>query len=400
MNYRIAYQGTRWEARSITEVPHAGWLNGEVTGQALRLTGWALAREGELTALEARSLSGAVLGAIDRPSPDVVPLGAGAAKAANCRFELDVPISAEGWNVDWTLWAIDSEGRPWHFGTVLLEPELSSDRPVLVVGAARSGTTAVGDGLRKAMGLTGYGECHTLPLLAALAASIDRYYVSPNAAAASATEGVLLSHVEAAEWRARAARATRSVYHNLHRGPFVDKTPGAEMLDALPLGMSIWPQARVVFCRRRGLENLESRRRKFPGEEFVGHCKDWSAVMLKWRALERGLPRPQRVEIDQHELATDPASAAERLARFLGLESAQQSVLREHLETQAPERTTDDWRPVDFDALAWSETERSQFVEICGGAMDAFGYSLDGSYWKDAPEPVSVPAAGAEPGPE
>ena len=347
MEHKVAYQRCFWDAQPLADVPVAGWLQAEVSSGALRLTGWALATVGELELLEARSLSATATTDIDRPSPDVEPLAPAVPKAANCRFELLVPLGGDAvGNLDWTLWTVDQAGQPRHFGTVLLEPTLSSDRPVFVVGAARSGTTAVGDGIRMVKGLTGYGEGHTMPVLTALREGVDRYYSGPNASVAATNGEVLLGHVRPEEWRVRTARSMRFVYHQLHRGEFIDKTPGTEMLNSLPIAMSIWPEARVIFCRRRGLENVDSRRRKFPEQDFVGHCQDWTVAMLTWHELDSTVPEAQRMEIDQHELAADPAAASERLGQFVGLDSTQRDRLREYLETSAPERTSEDWHPV------------------------------------------------------
>ena len=148
--------------------------------------------------------------------------------------------------------------------------------------------------------------------------------------------------------------------------------------------MSVWPDARVVFVRRRGLENVESRRRKFPEQEFVGHCRDWTDAMLTWHELKGAIPESQRLEIDQHDIVSDRAATTERLAGFLEFDSTQRDRLREYFATSAPERTSADWQPLALDELSWSDDQRAQFVEICGPAMAAFGYSLDRGYWRAA----------------
>ena len=372
----------------------------------LRIAGWALGRDAAFETVEARSSTRVVELAVDLPSADVEQLAAGIGQSDNCRFAVELPLDelAAG-ELEWTLWAIDDAGEKRHFGTVLLEPERLGGRPVFVLGAARSGTTVVGNGVRHVVGLQGYGECHTLPLLAALIGAANTYYDSPNPSAAARQEEVLLSHVSAEEWQARVTMGMRSVYANLHLGgSFVDKTPGTEMLESLHMIVAVWPDARVVFVRRRGLENVESRRRKFPEQEFAGHCRDWSNAMLAWHELKGAIPESQRLEIDQHDIVVDRAATTERLAGFLGFEAPQRQALHDFFATETPELTSADWQALALDELSWSDDERAQFLEICGPAMTAFGYSLDRGYWEgsdpqatsrdqETPEPLS-----AEPG--
>ena len=384
MSYGVAYQRCLWQARPLTEVDMAGGLEAAIeSDQMLQITGWALARESSPTRIEARSATRVFTEPIGRASPDIAPFGSGA-EAENCRFEIRVPIAhAAGADLDWTLWAIDAAGKARHFATVLVGPRLTSDRPVFVLGPARSGTTAIGNGLRRALGLPGYGEGHTMPLLMRLMEAAHGYYAAPNEAEAAATDEVLLAHVGPEEWQARLAREFRSVYHNMHGGPFIDKSPGALMIAALPMVMAAWPDARIVFSRRRGIENVESRRRKFPDQaEFIGHCHDWTAAMVNWHELRTLVPESQRIEIDQFDLATDPRRCSERLSRFLELGRDQGEFLRESFETQTPERTSASWRPLELGELSWSAEERRTFIAVCGPAMDAFGYSLDSTYWK------------------
>ena len=316
----------------------------------------------------------------------VAAIAAGIHGADNCRFSLDVPLGSPGvGDFDWSLWVIDSSDHPRHFGSLLLEEERPSDRPIFVLGPERSGSTAVGNGLRRTLALEGYGECHTLPILLAMVEAVNGFYETPKAVEAAQRPDVLLGHVGPEEWHSRLAATMRSVYENLHHGGnFVDKTPGTAMIHSLHVIMSVWPQARVVFTRRRGLENVESRRRKFPEQDFVGHCNDWTGAMLTWDELKTIVPDGQRMEIDQYELVNDLSGAIDRFGRVLDLDSEQGSALRNYFQGSTPERTSSDWNPVAFDELSWSDEERTQFLEICGGAMETFGYTLDESYWRRA----------------
>ncbi len=387
MNFRVLSQSCDWKVRPLVEVPVAGAIDevavlGDAAVPILRLSGWALTRAGAPVRLELRGLDAPVFAEFTRPSPDVQALYSEIPGAAHCRFTLEQPLTGiAGPAAEFWLWVHDADGRVSHFGTVVVERTDAPVRAVFVVGSPRSGTTVLGDALRAALGCPGYGEAHALPLVARMIEAVDRYYVEPNVAAAREGD-TLIGHLRHEEMRARIALAWRAIYAGLHRGgTFVDKTPGVAMIRAMPIVPLLWPDARIVFARRRGIENVESRRRKFPQSDFASHCRDWVAAMQAWRGVRTQLDQRLWLEVDQYELAYDPDRVSVRLADALALTHDQRKRLREYLRGKAPERTSADWAPLDWDALPWSEDERRIFDEICGEELAVNGYSRDAGYW-------------------
>ena len=153
----------------------------------------------------------------------------------------------------------------------------SGTRPVFILGAARSGTSILMKAMKEGALLPGLNEGHVLPLLMKFLEVTDRYYSKYEEEAISPF--MVLSSVPRNRLEDRMKFLFRELQENLHHGGvWVDKTPGADMILLAPVLLEIWPNARFIFAKRRGLENLISRRRKFPDRAFEQECRKWGRV--------------------------------------------------------------------------------------------------------------------------
>lgn len=253
-------------------------------------------------------------------------------------------------------------------------------RPVFVLGAKRSGTSVLGRALRHTGRYAGHGEGHLLPLLAILRAQVRGWYEDHALTAAQGQFTMLAGTPERL-----LQDGLDSVFLRLARAAFPDadwmeKTPGAEAIHAAPLYRSLWPEARFVLMRRRGIENVASALRKFPETPFDRHCAAWTASMQAW-ADRRPDFGPAAIDIDQIDLARHQDAVATRLGAFLDLHPAQTALLRNALRTERPQQTAED--PAAILALAatgWTRAETDTFQALCGPTMDQFLYTDDATY--------------------
>jgi hypothetical protein len=149
------------------------------------------------------------------------------------------------------------------------------------------------------------------------------------------------------------------------------------MIKTAPLLRRIWPQSRFIFMRRAPVDNIESRRRKFPTIAFKDHCRLWADSMLSWYAI-RGDLADVSLEVDQLRLGRAPAEVAAEVASLLGLNERETARLLASFEKDRPQRTgTDITAVTNIAALDWSEQEREIFRQTCGEAMALFGYEVD-----------------------
>ena len=250
--------------------------------------------------------------------------------------------------------------------------------PVFVIGSPRSGTSALVDALFS-VGYHGFREGNLLPLLPVLAKTIDRHWSFFGKGGAE----VLVSNVDPEKIKAKIAFIFKDVVDALNpTAPWMDKSGNPEMIEAIPFLLTLWPDSRFIFAKRRALENIVSRMQKFPGN-FEYHCRDWAKNMETWRHRRQSLPADCWVEIDQQDMIRKPEACAAHLAGLLNLSVGQRDTLSAIFARSRPQQTAvgTAQRVLSLDAT-WNEHQRQLFKLLCGPEMKAYGYSLDETYWQ------------------
>lgn len=251
--------------------------------------------------------------------------------------------------------------------------------PVFILGPARSGTSALALGLLKTRRYEGYGEGHLLPLALELLRTAHKYY---DASAAKEKDDTLIRKIPVRTFERLVRRSfvqlTRSAFPS---GYWLDKTPTVEMVRAAPLMRELWPNARFIFIKRRVIENVISRLRKFPQDSLEEHYMDWHGVMHAWLDVRHILANVS-IEVDHLELARSPADVSTKLSDFLGLTGDQSQKLANSLAGDRPEQTSDNFAAVHtLEDLNLTEEERERLTEQCNPVMAAFGYDYSGQYF-------------------
>jgi hypothetical protein len=247
--------------------------------------------------------------------------------------------------------------------------ELRIDRDrqlqVFVLGSPRSGTSECAATLAKVLELPWLGEGHAAP---AFKSAADLLSGDP------AAQSDLLKFMAAQSFRGIASNAFRRMYYYMHgSASFLDKTPGAPMIEAAAFLTESFPNGKFIFMRRNGISNVLSRMTKFAGP-FEDHCRDWAAAMAAWSRVKGKLPHS--LEIDQEVMLADPELVAAHLASYLGVERAQPDIASS-LRTGTLERTGAGIGRTTLAATGWSELQMNRFREICGPMMAQCGYPMD-----------------------
>jgi hypothetical protein len=255
-----------------------------------------------------------------------------------------------------------------------------AQRPVFIFGAARSGTSAMAQALNGYTRYVGPNEGHLLDLLPLLLTTVDGHYerrkgevLTPLTLIAQAPQSYMRDAV-----RHGFVELTRTLFPG---GYWLDKTPRPEMTASAPDLLRVWPEARFIYMKRRAIENLDSRQRKFPAATFRQHCEDWVRNMTAWEAV-RGDLAGCAVEIDQMTLAREPHVAIEALATLLTLNQKELHLLTQALTLDRPERTSERFGiSMSLAQVQWDEAAREAFSAICQPTMQRFGYSEDAMYF-------------------
>jgi hypothetical protein len=254
-------------------------------------------------------------------------------------------------------------------------------RPVFVVGSFRSGTTAISLALQQATRYRGFPEGHVLDVACRLVNAISAHFEVKDAWTPSEFTAMFhLGRMPHARFRAETIELLRRLAAPYTTPFWCDKTPTPQMIASVPIISQAWPNGRFIFMKRRGLENLRSRLRKFPQANFLGQCREWALIMSEWRSVRGTIPN-RFIEIDQRSLLFDAGSTAARVGQFLDLNAAEIEAFRGVLGRVRPEATG---RPEDIvsdpSELGWSAEQIEIFQRVCGAEMDAYGYTYDEEY--------------------
>jgi hypothetical protein len=269
--------------------------------------------------------------------------------------------------------------------------------PVFIVGSPRSGTSVITAALM-GVGYRGYNEGNFLSLLAGLQKLVDNHFK----AFGRSNPRALTSAIDPEAVKRGLFGVIHDQVADLYDGkPWLDKSGTEEMIASIPILLTLWPEARFIFAKRRALENIASRIKKFPTRPFEQHCISWTRTMLAWSKVRHRMPELPAIELDQRELADVPALAAERIAGLLDLAPEAQARIEATFTKERPQETEagSASRILALRTIGWTPEEQDIFRLRCTEQMRLNNYTMDQRYWRDpppgfAPHPAAVAVAG------
>ena len=251
---------------------------------------------------------------------------------------------------------------------------MTSRPPIFVLGTTRSGTSALHVALKRSLKLEGYGEGHFFETIQKVRELFDRKFDSQ----AADIEGNLVNAITLPDVENDIYALYRAVYHHYVGESFIDKTPTYGAIKTAPLIHNVFPDAKIIYMQRRGIENVASKQRKFPNMAFENCCNEWSTCIRLWREV-----RPQLVsyiEIEQYRLYCDEESEYVKLIQYLGLNEDEGQALRSELSSKSIQRTGDG-RAVSLETSGFTEEQITVFRHVCGEIMEEEGYSYTSDYF-------------------
>ena len=262
-------------------------------------------------------------------------------------------------------------------------PSASSDEtqfPAFILGAARSGTTAIMQALRSHTRYKGPGEGHVLELAAHLHLLVKRFYAERRSIWEPGLDTLLTATPERFMVDAIQYAFMTLARDHFRASHWLDKTPTANMIAAAPILANIWPNSKFIFCKRRGIENIASRLRRMPNISFETHCREWSLCMSNWLAVRETLAS-RTVEVEQVTLARHPELIVNKLKGLLSLNDKESDLMTKELSDKQHEITAKSNADIiSLELTRWSDSQISIFMELCGPMMEKYGYSLDHRY--------------------
>jgi hypothetical protein len=254
----------------------------------------------------------------------------------------------------------------------------SMHSPVFVVGSPRSGTSALVDVLSH-IGYHGFQEGNFLTLLHYIDALVDRHYVwFPDT-----DKRVMLPNIDKRDLKRRLFETFRTVVNDLNpKDPWFDKTGNPEMILAIPIVRELWPGSVFVLAKRRGIENITSRVKKFPGQPFEYHCSDWARNMATWRTIRQQLPPGCFIEVEQRDMIQQPERTARSLCAFLHVDESAVPAACKVMSTHRPQESAKGTasKTLSLAESGWTAEQTETFLKHCESEMKEFGYTMDEHY--------------------
>jgi len=255
-----------------------------------------------------------------------------------------------------------------------------TSRPIFILGSGRSGTSILTAALKSGAEIPGFNEGHFLPLLYSVMAEVGRYYSAKEKLRLNQLHQV--AHMDQEKLEDDLISVFKRQCEQIHTEEvWLDKSPTAGMIKAVPYLRRAWPEARYIFAKRRGIENVISRLKKFPNVDFETHCRQWCACMQSWLQVKDPV-RGSSIEIDQRDIALQPVETARVIGDFLALNSNQVRKIEANFTGKRPQSTgsTEKETALDISQVGWTKEQMNVFRAICGEVSQAFGYTENGDY--------------------
>lgn len=249
--------------------------------------------------------------------------------------------------------------------------------PVIIVGAARSGTSMMMSMIKNFLGYSGHNEAHFFTLLDQLIQKTDGHCQPLRKDFQNKSEVLLFDPVVdiKEDLKALFKNYIREAYGG---NPWLIKTPNPSAIKALPLILELYPEASIIYMKRRGIENVLSQSRKFGDGTFMAdYCARWSDCILSFFA---GDYSNRSLVIDQLAYIVNPDKLIDILLDHLEIDATRglKVKLKKYMLTNPVQKSaviTADYIPLE--ETPWDADEQETFLKHCEDAMEVGGYPLN-----------------------
>lgn len=292
------------------------------------------------------------------------------------RFTLDFPLKKLNGNDAVFRLISGQKQEPIRLFDIAMIADDIDIEPVFVLGSPRSGTTVISEAIKIGLGCKSYGEYHTGSLCANLISEVDRYYSTCHT---RNDPGAFIYDSSPALFKLKAGQSIKEMYAWYHRDRwFVDKTPGRNMIKSLPALQSIWPELKLVYCKRRAIENVQSRLNKFPQLSLEQHVRQWAETARLWAEIKDQLTIPY-IEIEHFDTQHNRRGVGEQIAALIP--EVDPAFIERYLNSNHPQRTGDNRSVRSLRSMPWSDDEKALFTRITEDVMQDEGYDDSEAYF-------------------
>jgi hypothetical protein len=280
-----------------------------------------------------------------------------------------------------------SQPRTLPFDVAKLK-QFADVQPVFILGASRTGTTAVAGALEKSLNAFRFLEGHLFHLLPPMLSGIKSSWDNLRCGEGEKDYVRGQDRVDIYQTLNDVITAFNSVYATsaaaAGRSRWLDKTPSHETILAVPILAHMYPQAKFIFMHRHPIKRAISFLKKFenfPEATMQSAIIGWEAAMHFWPQVRGGLREGAWIEIAQPDLQLKTDDVIESLTTLLSLTPQQAQAARNYLLSERPESTasSEDAAEITLDDLDWPAEFKAWCRQTCEATASAWGYRLDRS---------------------
>lgn len=257
--------------------------------------------------------------------------------------------------------------------------------PIFITGSVRSGTSVMNLALRKGAKIPGYSEGCFIQYLGVFKRTVDTDFERRSHQIKFAD--IILRKVDKDEFLQSFYNWYENEYnkwskYSKHKR-WIDKTADVGAISAMPSVCKVWPKAKCVYMKRRPIECIESRMKKFPTKSFDTHCTQWSNAMNFWTNSKKEMSENSYVEIDQYEVAMNPEKVTDQLVEFLNIDEKYHKKILKIFKKERPEYTGGNEKKIkSLEDLNLTSEEKEVFMTKCAHIAEEYGWSLEkGEYY-------------------
>ena len=280
-----------------------------------------------------------------------------------------------------------SQLKPLPFDVSKLQ-QFPDVQPIFILGASRTGTTAVAGALEKSLNSFRFLEGHLFHLLVPMLSGIKTNWDQLRRGEGERDYVRGQDRVEIYDVLDDVTSAFNDVYTRsaaeASRSRWLDKTPGHETILAVPVLAHLYPNARFIFMHRHPIKRAVSFLKKFenfPEATMESAIISWEASMHLWPQVRETLPAGTWIELQQPDLRLRTDDVMQSLTTLLSLAPPEAKATREYLLNERPESTgsSDDAAEITLDDVDWPADFKAWCRQACESTASAWGYRLSRS---------------------